>query len=70
MDVLRNTQTAATTYTDAASAEAESITAVEISSEDLDVDNSFSHVQLSVADVGGNAQLGCGFYLMPDPRHA
>ena len=69
-DFTRNTQTAATTYTDAASAEAESVIAVEVSSEDLDVDNSFSHVQLSVADIGGNAQLGCGFYLMLDPRHA
>jgi len=66
----RNTQSAATSYTDATSAEAESIIAVEISAEDLDADNDFTHIQLSVADVGGNAQLGCGFYLMLDPRHA
>ena len=66
----RNTQTAAATFTDTSSGESESIIAVEISAEDLDVDNDFSHVQLSVADVGGNPQLGCGFYLMFDPRHA
>lgn len=58
------TQAAATSYTNAASAEAESIIAVEINAADLDVDGGFTHVQLSVADVGGNAQLGCGFYIM------
>ena len=66
----RNTQTAATSYVDAVSAEAEGIIAVEISSEDLDADNNFTHVRLDVADIGSNAQLGCGFYLMLDPRHA
>ena len=66
----RNTQTAATSYTDATSAESESIIAVEVSAEDLDADNDFTHVRLDVADVGTNAQLGCAFYLMLDPRHA
>ena len=66
----RSTQTAAATYTDATSAESEGIISVEVSAEDLDVDNDFTHIQLSVADIGSNAQLGCGFYLMLDPRHA
>lgn len=66
----RNTQSAATSYVDATSAEAEAIIAVEIDAADLDVDNGFKFIQLSVADVGGNAQLGCGFYLMLDPREA
>lgn len=66
----RTTQSAATSYVDATSAEAQAIIAVEIDAEDLDVDGGFKFVQLSVADVGGNAQLGCGFYLMLDPRDA
>ena len=65
----RTAQAAATSYTDAVSAEAQKIIAVEISSDDLDVDNSFNFLQLSVADVGGNAQIGCGFYIMFDPRY-
>ena len=33
------------------------------------MDNGFNHIQLSVADVGGNAQLGCAFYVLFDPRY-
>ena len=65
----RTTQAAAATYTDAVSAEAQAIIAVEIDAASLDVDNGFTHVQLSIPDVGGNAQLGCAFYIMLDPRH-
>ena len=65
----RTTQTAAATYTDAVSAEAQAIIAVEIDAASLDVDGGFTHVQLSIPDVGGNAQLGCAFYIMLDPRH-
>lgn len=57
------TQAAANTYTDATSAEAQAIIAIEIDASDLDVANGFTHIQMSVADVGGNAQLGCAFYL-------
>lgn len=65
----RTTQTAATSYTNAASAESEAIICVEIDAAMLDVDNSFKFIQLSVADVGTNAQLGCGFYILFDPRY-
>lgn len=60
----KKTQTAATSYTNTDSAEAQSIIAVEIDESDLDVANGFTHVQLSIADTGGNAQLGCAFYLL------
>lgn len=63
-------QTAASTYVNAASAEAEGVFAVEIRAEDLDVEGGFTHVQLQVPDVGAGAQNGCGFYVMLDPRHA
>ena len=64
------TQAAAATYTDAVSAEAQAIIGVEINATNLDVDGGFTHVQLSIPDVGGNAQLGCAFYIMLDPRYA
>ena len=63
------TQAAANTYTDATSAEAEAIIAVEVQAADLDVENGFGWVQLSVPDVGANAQLGCGFYLLLEPTY-
>ena len=65
-----NTQTAANTYTDATSAEAAAIFVVEFDAADLDVANGFDCVQLSVPDVGSNAQLGCAFYILTEPRYA
>ena len=64
LDFTRVTQTAAASYTNTASAEVEAIIAVEIQADELDVDGGFDHIQLSVANVGGNAQLGCAFYIM------
>lgn len=65
----RVTQAADEVYTNAASAEAQKIIAVEIQADELDVDNGFKFVQLAVPDVGSNAQLGCGFYIMLEPRY-
>ena len=66
----KNTQTAANIYTDTVSAEAQAIMVVDIGPEHLDVANGFDCVQLQIPDVGGNAQLGCGFYILYDPRYA
>lgn len=65
----RTEQAAATSYTNAASAEAQKLIAVEVKADELDVDNDFAFLQLSVADVGTNAQVGAGFYIMLDPRY-
>ncbi len=65
----KTSQTAATSYTNAASAESQAIMCVRVNDHDLDVNNDFTHIQLSVADVGSNAQIGCGLYLMGNPRH-
>ena len=65
----RTTQTAATSYTDAASAENEAIIAVEIQASDLDMANGFQFVRLDIANIGGNAQLGGGLYIMFDARY-
>lgn len=64
------TQSAANTYTDAASAETQAIWAVEIKAADLDVSGGFDCLRATVADVGTGAQLGCLLYLMFDPRYA
>lgn len=65
------TQAAATSYTDATHAEIQKIYVVEFDDEDLDVENGFDCVQMSVADVGaGGAQIGCGFYILSNPRYA
>lgn len=62
------TQTAAGSYTNTDSAEAQTLMAVEIRAEQLDVANGFAWVQLSIPDVGGNAQLGTAIYIMLDPK--
>lgn len=69
-DFTRTAQTAATSYTNAASAEAESIIAVEVKADEMDVDNGFVWLRLDVADVGNNAQLGGAFYIMSGARYA
>lgn len=64
------TQTAANTYTEATSAEAQAIWVVDIKAEDLDVDNGFDCVRATVADVGSNAQLGCLLYIAYGARYS
>lgn len=66
----RTTQSASNTHTDTVSAEAQGLFAVEVDASSLDVDNGFTHIQLSIPDTGTNAQLGCAFYIMLDPRSA
>lgn len=63
------TQAAGNTYVDAVSAEAQAIMVVDIKAEDLDLANGFDCVQLQIPDVGTNAQLGCAFYLLHEPRY-
>lgn len=64
------TQTAANTYTDAVSAEAQKIMCIDIGPEDLDLANGFDCIQLSIPDVGAAAQLGSALYLLYDARYA
>ena len=64
----RNTQTAATSC-QPTSAASQAIICVEVTAANLDVTNNFDHVQLSVADTGSNAQLGCSFVICLEPRN-
>lgn len=68
-EFTRTTQAAANTYTDAASAEAEAIIAVEIRAAQLDVANGFTHLQLQIPDVGAAAQIGGAFYILGEARY-
>lgn len=62
-------QTAAATFTDADAGEQVKIHAVEIKVSDLDVDNGFDHIRMTVPDVGANAQLGAGLYILANPAY-
>lgn len=64
----KTTQAAANTYTDTVSAEAQGVFVVEVVAEQLDAANDFTHVQVSIPDVGSNAQLGCALYILTEPR--
>lgn len=55
------TQSAASTYTDATSAEIQAIWVVEVSAEDLA--DGYKFVRMRVSDVGSNAQLGACLYI-------
>lgn len=63
-------QAAANTYTNTVSAEAQGVFVIHVIPEHLDTDGGFTHVQLSVPDVGTNAQLGGALYLLDEPRFA
>jgi hypothetical protein len=61
-------QAAAATFTAVCSA-SDKILAIEITADQLDADNGFDCIRMRVADTGGNAQLGIGFYILADPRY-
>jgi hypothetical protein len=63
------TQTAANTYTPT-SAASPALIAVEIQQTDLDLNNGFSFVQLSIPITGSNSQLGTAFYIAYGVRYA
>lgn len=69
-DYTAISQAAGNTYTNDTLAESQAILIVDIDNKDLDVANGFKFVQASVADVGGNAQLGCCLYFLIDARYA
>ncbi len=63
-------QTASETYTDDTSAEEAAIWVIEIDADDLDVENGFDCLRFNIADIGSNAQLGCGLIVLSEPRDA
>lgn len=66
----RTTQAAGNTFTDTVSAEAQALFAIEFKSEDLDVNNGFDCIQVSVPDTGaGGAQLLSALYVLRGARY-
>lgn len=64
------TQSASEVFSaDATSAEEQALYVIQINADELDVDDGFDCVNVSCADVGGNAQLGCALYLLYGLRH-
>lgn len=63
----KTTQAAAATYVDTTSAEAQALIAIRVRGDQLS--EGYRYINASVADVGGNAQLGCLFYLCGKPSY-
>jgi hypothetical protein len=59
----------ANAWTDGAAAEEDVILAIGVDADELDVDNGFDCVSISVADVGTSAQLGAAYYILGEPRY-
>lgn len=56
-------------WTNADAAEQEVLLVIEVDADELDVDNGFDCISISVADVGaGGAQLGAAYYILSEPR--
>jgi len=66
-DWVTTIQAAANTYTET-DATLQAIWVVDIAAESLDSDGGYSCIRVSIGDVGSQAQLGCAFYLLHDPR--
>lgn len=64
------TPAAGNTYTNLTLAESEAVFVLDIKAEDLDIENGFDCIRLSISDVGSNAQLGCALFLLHEPRFA
>lgn len=63
-------QAAANTYTNATASENQAIWVIDIKAEDLDVDNGYDCITVSIADAGSTNQLGAVLYLLHEPRFA
>lgn len=63
-------QAAANTYTNDTMAELQKLVVIDIMAEDLDIANDFDWIQVSIADVGTNAQLGAALYILHEPKYA
>jgi hypothetical protein len=63
------TQAAGETYTNADLGGEQALIVIDIKAEDLDVDNGYDCIRVSLSDVGTNAQLGCALYLLHEPRY-
>lgn len=66
--VATNDTFSTNTWTNSDLAEQAAIVIIDIKPEMLDIDGGYDCIRVSVADVGTNAQLGAGLYMLYDPR--
>ncbi len=66
----KTTQAAAATYSNTTASENEAIWVITIKAEDLDVDNGFDCMRVTVADAGSVNQIACLLYFLLEPRFA
>jgi hypothetical protein len=64
------TASAGNTYTNATLSESECVIVIDIKAEDLDVDNGFDCIQVTIADAGSVNQLGALFFVLHEPRYS
>ncbi len=66
----KTTQAAAATYSNTTASENEAIWVITIKAEDLDVDNGFDCMRVTVADAGSVNQIAAMLYILSEPRYA
>lgn len=64
------TQAAAGTYTNTTASENEAIWVIDINAQDLDADNGFDCLRVTIADAGSTNQMGSVLYLLHEPRYS
>lgn len=66
----KTTQAAGNTYTNTTASENEAVWVIDIKAEDLDVDNGFDCVQVTIADAGSVNQIGALMFVLHEPRYS
>lgn len=64
------TQAAGNEYTNTAASENEAVWLIDIKAEDLDVDNGYDCIQVTIADAGSVNQLGAVMFVLHEPRYS
>jgi hypothetical protein len=62
-------QAAGNTYTNTTASENEAVWVIDIKAEDLDVDNGYDCIQVTIADAGSVNQIGGLMFVLHEPRY-
>ena len=65
----KTSQSAGNTYTNTTASENEAVWVIDINVEDMDVDNGFDCLRVTIADAGSTNQLGALLYILHEPRY-
>lgn len=66
----KTTQAAGNTYTNTTASENEAVWVIDIKADDLDVDNGFDCIQVTIADAGSVNQLAALTFVLHEPRYS